>query len=268
MREYKLTRSNRKTIALYVRKGIVEVCAPLKLAKSAIDKFVASKEDWIVKQLNKYEELTKKRESFSLNYGDKVLYRGKEYPIVARPGNCVGFDDDELCFYIPPNLSPEVVKAAVIQIYKMLAKRHLTERVLHYQSMMGVSVTNVKINSAKTHWGSMSGKKSVNFSWRLILADDNIIDVVVVHELAHIKQMNHSDKFWAEVEKILPDWRDCEKRLKEFSRMINAQNWEVDWETFEKDNLQITPEDGSTVSNRGGTEQVTNESEQLTLFDL
>ena len=73
---------------------------------------------------------------------------------------------------------------------------------------MGVSVTNLKINSAKTRWGSMSGKKSVNFSWRLILADDNIIDVVVVHELAHIKQMNHSDKFWAEIEKILPDWRE------------------------------------------------------------
>lgn len=89
-------------------------------------------------------------------------------------------------------------------------------------------LTSPKINSAKTRWGSMSGKKSVNFSWRLILADDDIIDVVVVHELAHIKQMNHSDKFWAEVEKILPDWQEREKRLKELSCMINAQNWEVE----------------------------------------
>ena len=227
MREYKLTRSNRKTIALYVRDGIVEVRAPLKAEKAGIDKFVASKEDWIVKQLNKHEGLAEKRGLFSLNYGDKVLYHGKEYPFVARSGNRVGFDDIALCFYIPPNLSPERVKAAVIQIYKMLAKRYLTERVLNYQPIMGVSVTNLKINSAKTRWGSMSGKKSVNFSWRLILAADDIIDVVVVHELAHIKQMNHSDKFWAEVEKILPDWQEREKRLKEFSRMINSQNWET-----------------------------------------
>lgn len=79
MREYKLTLSNRKTIALYVRDGIVEVRAPLKAAKAQINKFVASKEDWIVKRLDKHEELTEKREAFSLNYGDKVLYRGKEY---------------------------------------------------------------------------------------------------------------------------------------------------------------------------------------------
>ncbi len=235
MRDYKLSRSNRKTIALYVRGGIVEVRAPLKIAKAEIDKFVASKEDWIVKRLEGYKELTKKREEFSLNYGDKVLYRGKEYPIVARSGNLAGFDDDALCFYIPQNLPPELIKAAVIQIYKLLAKRYLTERVMHYQSIMGVRVTSLKINSAKTRWGSMSGKKSVNFSWRLILAEDDVIDVVVVHELAHIKQMNHSDRFWAEVEKILPDWRERERRLKEFNHMINAQNWDIDLEKIDFD---------------------------------
>lgn len=271
MRDYKLTRSNRKTIALYVRDGIVEVRAPLQAVKADIDKFVASKENWIVKRLDKHEELVEKREAFSLNYGDKAFYRGKEYPIVARHGNCVGFDEQgapagnsgKLCekppsqhensttensahFYIPPNLPSEGVKAALIQIYKMLAKRCLTERVLHYQPMMGVTVTNLKINSAKTRWGSMSGKKSVNFSWWLILADDDMIDAVVVHELAHIKQMNHSDKFWAEVEKILPDWREREKRLKEFSHMINAQNWEVDWEgASEEPKLNVSIQESS-----------------------
>lgn len=263
MREYKLTRSNRKTIALYVRDGIVEIRAPLKAAKAQIDKFVASKEDWIIKRLDKHEKLTEKRETFSLNYGDKVLYRGKEHPIVARPGNRVGFDDEALCFYMPPNLPMEGVKAAVIQIYKLLAKRCLTERVLHYQPMMGVSVTSLKINSAKTRWGSMSGKRSVNFSWRLILADDDIIDVVVVHELAHIKQMNHSDKFWAEVEKILPDWRERENRLKELSRMINAQNWEVDWEGASEEPELIVP-----VQKSSAQEPENSQHEQLTLFDL
>lgn len=263
MRDYILTRSNRKTVALYVRDGDVEVKAPLRIPKTEIDKFVASKEEWIVKQLNKHEELAEKRVAFSLNYGDKVLYRGEEYPIVARSGNRVGFDDTALCFYIPPNLSSERVKAAVIQIYKLLAKRYLTEQVMHYQTIMGVSVTSLKINSAKTRWGSMSGKKRVNFSWRLILADDNIIDVVVVHELAHIKQMNHSDKFWAEVEKILPDWRVRENRLKEFSRMINAQNWEVDWEAASKESDLALLEQKSLAQ-----EPENPQYEQLTLLDL
>ncbi|MFA5657894.1 MAG: SprT family zinc-dependent metalloprotease [Oscillospiraceae bacterium] len=262
MREYKLTRSSRKTIALYIRDGIVEVRAPIKAAKAQIDKFVASKEGWIVKRLDKHEELTEKREAFSLNYGDKMLYRGKEYSIVARPGNRVGFDSGALCFYMPPNLPPEGIKAAVIQIYKLLAKRHLTERVLYYQPLMGVSVTSLKINSAKTRWGSMSGKKSVNFSWRLILADDDIIDVVVVHELAHIKQMNHSDKFRAEVEKIIPDWREREKRLKELSRMINAQNWEVDPEAASEEPELIVPLQESSAQEPDDIVP-----EQLTLFD-
>lgn len=239
MRDYKLTRTSRKTIALYVRDGMVEVRAPLGAAKAGIDRFVASKEDWIVKRLGKHEELTEKREAFILDYGDNALYRGKAYPIAARPGNRLGFDDNVLCFYMPPHLPPEGIKAAVIQVYKLLAKHYLTERVLHYQPVMGVAVTNLKINSAKTRWGSMSGKKSVNFSWRLILADDDIIDAVVVHELAHIKQMNHSDKFWAEVEKVIPDWREREKRLKEFSRMSNEQNWEVDPEASSDESTGI-----------------------------
>ncbi len=129
--------------------------------------------------------------------------------------------------------------------------------------MMGVSVTNLKINSAKTRWGSMSSKKSVNFSWRLILADNDIIDVVVVHELAHIRQMNHSDKFRAEVEKILPDWREREKRLKELSRMINAQNWEVDREAAAEEPELIVP-----IQESSAHEPENPQHEQLTLFDL
>ena len=95
----------------------------------------------------------------------------------------------------------------------------------------------------------MSGRKSVNFSWRLIMAEDDIIDAVVVHELAHITEMNHSDLFWAIVEGVLPDWREREKRLKEFSRKINAENWEVDWETAsparvaaEEENVLLAPD--------------------------
>ena len=205
MIEYALNRSNRKTIALYVRNGAVEVRAPLKAPKRDIDKFVASKEKWITDKLTDSISRRELRENFSLTYGNNVLYHGKEYPIAAKPGDRVGFDGKR--FYMPPEMSPEQVKHACVQIYRMLAKRDLTIKTLGYTNQMGVMPIAVKINGAKTRWGSCSGKRNLNFSWRLIMADDDVIDYVVVHELAHITEMNHSARFWAIVGGLLPDYK-------------------------------------------------------------
>ena len=116
MREYILIRSKRKTIALYVRGGKLEVRAPLKASKAVVDAFIESKEEWISKHLQKQEIIAKKRSSFSLSYGGSVLCRGKEYPIIARDGNRAGFDHGENCFFVPPKLSPNEIKAAVIEV--------------------------------------------------------------------------------------------------------------------------------------------------------
>ena len=222
--DYTLTRSKRKTIALYVRNGRVEVRAPLKMPKCDIDKFVASKEKWITDRLTKSRERLEQRETFTLNYDDTVLYRGKQYPIAAKTGNRVGFDDT--VFYMPPDLTSEQIKSACVQIYRMLAKKDLTNKILDFAKQMSVMPVAVKINGATSRWGSCSGKKSINFSWRLIMADDDVIDYVVVHELAHLTEMNHSKKFWAIVEKILPDYKARQKQLKELQKKLSKENWE------------------------------------------
>ena len=221
---YALIRSKRKTIALYVRNGEVEVHAPLKAPKNDIDKFVASKERWIVDKLAASNERLAQRESFLLTYGSTVTYRGRQYPIAAQEGNRVGFDDAR--FYMPLNLTPEEIKAACVQIYRMLAKRDLTNRALDFTKRMPVTPTAVKINGAKTRWGSCSSKKSLNFSWRLMMADDDVIDYVVVHELAHITEMNHSARFWAIVEGILPDYKERQRRLKALQQKLSTEDWE------------------------------------------
>jgi len=221
---YTLIRSNRKTIALYIRNGAVEVRAPLKAPKRDIDKFVASKEKWITDKLAASNERREQRESFSLTYGDGILYRGKGYPIAAKPGDRVGFDDE--CFYMPPDLDSEQIKHACVRIYRMLAKRDLTNKVLNFAKQMSVTPIAVKINGAKTRWGSCSGKKSLNFSWRLIMAEDAVVDYVVVHELAHITEMNHSARFWAIVENVLPDYKERQKRLKELQKKLSTEDWE------------------------------------------
>lgn len=227
MIDYTLTRSKRKSVALYIRGGGVEVRAPLKMRKCDIDSFVASKEKWITDKLAKSSERSARRKAFTLDYGDLVFYRGRQYPIaykLEKPSNRIGFDNER--FYMPQDLTTNQIKAACIWIYRMLAKRDLTEKTLSFAKRMYVMPTAVKINGSKTRWGSCSAKKSINFSWRLIMAADDVIDYVVVHELAHITEMNHSERFWAIVESVLPDYRERKIQLKEFQHRLSEEDWE------------------------------------------
>ncbi|NLV15587.1 MAG: M48 family metallopeptidase [Syntrophomonadaceae bacterium] len=221
---YTLYRSKRTTLALYIRNGEVEVRAPLKASQRDIDKFVVSKEKWIADKLAASNERQEQREAFTLNYGDMVLYCGKEYPISAKSGGHIGFDGER--FYMPPELTAEQIKHACIQIYRMLAKRDLSIKVLEFAKQMGVMPIAVKINNAKTRWGSCSGQKSLNFSWRLIMAEDDVINYVVIHELSHITEMNHSKQFWAIVEGVLPDYKERQKRLKDLQKRLSMEDWE------------------------------------------
>jgi len=194
------------------------------MSKRDINRFVESKEKWIRARLAKSRQQAAKREAFTLDYGDKVLYRGREYPIAAREGKRAGFDGT--AFLLPPNLAPEQIKAGCVKIYRALAKHDLDARTLAFAGLMGTRPSAVRINSAKTRWGSCSANKNINFSWRLIMADDDVIDYVIVHELAHLAEMNHSPRFWAVVERVLPDFSVRRKRLHELQKRLAAENWE------------------------------------------
>jgi hypothetical protein len=249
---YTLTRSRRKTAAIYVRYGEVEVRAPLRMPKREIDRFVLEKEGWILKSLTKQRVQTERKESFVVDYGNSVLFRGKLYPITQRAGTRAGFGDvysgetsfgatgyapasghpasfakqnEKETFFMPPGLSPEQIKSTCVRLYKILARAHISKRVDFFAPLMGVTTTTVKINNAMKRWGSCSTQKNLNFSWRLIMADDAIIDYVFVHELAHIKEMNHSSRFWTIVEGVLPDFRECKRKLKELQNRLSGEDW-------------------------------------------
>ena len=167
---YTLIRSDRKTIAIYIRPGgVVEVRAPQRCSKSKIDQFVASKAQWIA---------------------------GKQALVLAREQEKIKLD---------PALELQC---------RAQAKEILPSKVAHYESLMDVASAQVKISGAKTRWGSCSSKGNLNFSWRLMLADDNLIDYVVVHELAHLREMNHSPRFWAVVAQVMPDYKARQRKLK------------------------------------------------------
>ncbi|MCF2642361.1 M48 family metallopeptidase [Roseburia hominis] len=95
------------------------------------------------------------------------------------------------------------------------ALAYIPERVKYYAPIVGVNYTRITIRNQKTRWGSCSSKGGLNFNCLLMLTPPEVIDYVVVHELCHRKEMNHSKAFWAEVEKVLPDYKSAKRWLKE-----------------------------------------------------
>ena len=112
-------------------------------------------------------------------------------------------------------LSPQEVKLLVTR-----AKRIIPQRVRYYADLMGVTYGRITIRMQKSRWGSCSGKGNLNFNCLLMRTPETILDYVVVHELCHLKEMNHSPRFWAEVEKILPDYKERRKWLKDHESEI------------------------------------------------
>lgn len=113
-----------------------------------------------------------------------------------------------------------VEKPELERLYRKKARERLAERSAYFAALMGVTYNRISVGAAKTRWGSCSAQGNLNFHWKLILMPPQVLDYVVVHELAHRKEMNHSPRFWAEVEKIIPDYKQRRKWLKENGGLI------------------------------------------------
>jgi len=223
--EYTLIRSRRKTLAIHITNdATVEVRAPMKTPRADIDRFVAAKEKWITSHLETRVSNLAEKSAFSLGYGDKLTLCGREYPILPKDGNRAEFNGEN--FYIPPDLQPEQIKPMIVRLYKLIAQQLLKLKAAKYAAAMCVTPAAVRINSAKTRWGSCSGRNSLNFSWKLMMADEEVIDYVVVHELAHIKEHNHSPRFWVAVAEVIPDYSARKLRLKVLQEKLAKEDWD------------------------------------------
>ncbi len=225
MTSYTLIRSTRKTMALQITKEAeVVVRAPLQVPKREIDRFVASKQAWIERHLSEVKKNLAQREAFQLNYGSHLRLLGERYPLRPKTGGKMGWDGR--CFFLPPNLTPAEIKKAARQIYRLLAGSILKERAEHLAQVTGLVPKAVKITDAKRRWGSCSSKGNINLSWRLLMAPKEAVDYVIVHELLHLQEPNHSPRFWALVAKILPDYKKRQAVLKELELKLAREDWD------------------------------------------
>ena len=226
MTTYRVRRSHRKTMAIHILSdGQVEVRAPLKTPKTFLDRFVMEKSEWIEMASSEARKRYEKRQAFILKDGCSLLYMGEKLPLVCCELKKPVFDEE--CFYMPDRFAEEKIKEAVVKLYRFEAKRVLNEKVHYFAEHMHARPTNVKINNARTRWGSCSGKNSLNFSWKLIMAPEKAIDYVVIHELAHTFEHNHSAAFWSIVAAFIPDYKMQQSVLKELGILLSTQDWEV-----------------------------------------
>ncbi|MFQ9824944.1 MAG: M48 family metallopeptidase [Mediterraneibacter faecis] len=169
-------RSNRKTVAIQVNSDLsVTVRAPYSASEKDIEEILKKKEAWISRHI---EKIKKTKERFEAEPTEK-LTREK---VIA--------------------LADEALKV-------------IPERVEYFAKVIGVTYGKITVRNQKTRWGSCSSKGNLNFNCLLMLAPPEVLDYVVVHELCHRKQMNHSKAFWLEVEKVLPNYKEVRKWLKE-----------------------------------------------------
>ncbi len=200
---YTLIRSARRTIALQVeRDGSVVVRAPRPMAKRDIDAFLARKADWLAQALAKVKAQAAQRPVLAVADGASLLWLGGELVLKLEARREAKRAGEVLLL---PGDAPEKALEAWA---RREARSWLAGRLRLFSTRMGVSPRGLKITGARTRWGSCTGRDSLNFTWRLMLCPPELIDYVVVHELAHIRQKNHSPAFWAEVEALLPDWRE------------------------------------------------------------
>lgn len=171
-----IIRSSRKTLAIEIRPDMrVIVRAPYQASGSYIEQFISDRADWIVGHLRKMEQ--------------KNRQCNEALPVKKLSNDELKKLADKACTYIPG-------------------------RVTHFAPLVGVTYGRITIRNQRTRWGSCSSRGNLNFNCLLMLTPPEVIDYVVVHELCHRKEMNHSGRFWNEVARVLPGYAEQEKWLK------------------------------------------------------
>lgn len=216
---YQLKRSSRRSIGFAIDSNGLSITAPRWVTLTEIENAIIGKQRWIFAKLSEWQTRVEQRALPRIEWkdGTQVPYLGRPVSVVLDASHSVpGFDAHEarLTLPLPPNADPQQIKDRVQGWLQSEATRLFGERLALYAERLGVSYRTYALSAAATRWGSCSSDGKIRLNWRLIHFPLPVIDYVVAHELAHLKEMNHSPRFWQTVESIFPEFRQVRQTLK------------------------------------------------------
>lgn len=221
---YRLDWTRRRTIGCVVSLQGLLVRAPRWAGVRQIEAFLLEKATWILRHLEGMRERQQQPRVASpvWQHGATFQLWGQDWRL-ALGEPVVHALEDEHCLHLPVPLDAQgqQPQAALEQWLQTQARQVLTQRLHHHAALLGVRWSRLSLSQARTRWGSARQDGHIRLHWRLVHLPMNLVDYVVVHELAHLHEMNHSPRFWAWVERILPDYEERKKALRE----IDLSRW-------------------------------------------
>lgn len=215
------TSTRRRTLCLRLfPDGQMQVVVPPYARLTDIRRFVGLRRDWIGRQRARSRAQTPQAcDPYAhgaalplLGTNLVVCYQMStaKRPMAVRQGDTL---------VVPASTSAQA-RPLVEAWYRHAAHVYVCQRMAYYTPLVGRAPTRITIRGQKTRWGSCSARGSISINWRLMQAAPNIIDYVIVHELCHLLQANHSSRFWREVHRVLPDYETRRRGLREFGRNL------------------------------------------------
>jgi predicted metal-dependent hydrolase len=225
---YALRRARRRSIGFVVSAEGLAVNAPRWVSLQNIDAAVQAKAGWILRKLQEQQERARRVEASRIEWhdGTSLPFLGETVIIVLDPraaGAVLNTAADALPGVprltlhvgLPHNAAPEQIRDVVQSWLQRQALRVFTERCQHYAASLNVKMRRLSLSAAQTRWGSASADGSIRLNWRLVHFGMQVIDYVVAHELAHLREMNHSAAFWDVVRSVVPDYEKMRDTLKD-----------------------------------------------------
>lgn len=216
---YTLKRSSkRRSIGLRIDDNGLTVSMPQRASEKWLHSVLQEKAGWVVDKLANWQ--SRKAPVQKWEDGETVLFRGEQFTLRIVSGlvrAAPQLTESELIIPVYDTANERAIMRKIMQWYKREAEQVFRECVEHFAPLMNVSPAAIKLTSARTQWGSCTAQGVIRLNWQLVTMPLHLIDYVVVHELAHLVEMNHSPAFWAIVEGACPDYVQVRKELREWS---------------------------------------------------
>lgn len=222
--DYELLRSRRRTMTFSVSAAGLSVRAPFGMPQHAIEAAVQEKGRWIVRKLSGMQQRAERISALKVDWlnGAKLPYLGGLLRVSvdaqAQTTVCEQTDGSpitrQLKLALPLTANEKKIRDATKKWLLQQATQYYTARMNHFAVLLGVQWRTLALTNANTRWGSAKADGSIRLHWRLMQFSPEVIDYVVVHELSHLLELNHSPRFWAIVASVLPDYQARQKQLK------------------------------------------------------